>query len=106
MKPPHNSVPGALTRRALFAAPIAALIPSVGARTTEFRFHHDHVLGTSLDLVFDGPSLRELDANAAHAAVFDEIARLSRVLSTYDAASEISRWRGAACSQDLSAVLD
>ncbi len=106
MKPPSKSVPRALTRRALFAAPVAALIPSVGARNSEYSFHHDHMLGTSLDLVLNATSLGERDANAAHAAVFDEIERLSKVLSTYDPASEISRWRAGACSQDLSAVLD
>jgi hypothetical protein len=98
MKPTSKSVPRALTRRALFAAPVGALIPSVGARNTEYRFHHDHVLGTSLDLVLNATSLGEMDANAAHAAVFDEIERLTKVL--------ISRWSGAGCSQDLSAVLD
>jgi thiamine biosynthesis lipoprotein ApbE len=48
-------------------------------------------------------------ADAAHAAVFDEIGRLSKVLSAYDRDSEISRFHahgGGACSRDLYAVLD
>ncbi len=54
-----------------------------------YRFHHDFVMGTSLDLVIFTDS--ERNAAVAEAAVLNEIARLSRILSTYDPASEISR---------------
>ncbi len=106
---PSHSLTSRLTRRGFLVSPLASIIANASARTTEFRFHHDHVLGTSLDLVLYAKSGRETDANAAHAAVFDEIARLSKILSTYDRTSEISRLnaRGVtgACSRDLSQVL-
>lgn len=99
--------PLGFTRRSLFASPLALLIPRAGGSTTGYGFHHDHVLGTSLDLVVYG---REGESNAAHAAIFEELARLSRILSTYDPESEISRLniqggRGR-CSPDLFRVLD
>jgi thiamine biosynthesis lipoprotein len=97
--PSLHSVAGGISRRGFLATPLAALIPTGG-----HRFHHDHVMGTSLDLVVYGNA----DADAVHAAVFDEIARLSRILSTYDRDSEISRFHaqgGGACSRDLSTVL-
>jgi thiamine biosynthesis lipoprotein ApbE len=101
-------LPLAFTRRSFFASPLAFLIPRLNASPTEYRSHHDHVLGTSLDLVVYGAS-RESEAAAVHAAVFEELARLSNVLSTYDSSSEISRFnaRGGrgSCSQDLFQVL-
>lgn len=51
-------------------------------------FHHDAVLGTSLDLILTGVSAQ--DARVAEAAMFAEIDRLCSILSTYDAQSEIS----------------
>ncbi len=77
------------TRRTFFALPVAALAPAVHAEGSEYRFHHDHVMGTSLDLIVDASSARA--AAAAEAAVFEEIGRLSTILSTYDPFSEISR---------------
>src|SRR5271169_376258 len=95
-----------LSRRGFLASPLAALIPGLHASSTEYRFHHDHVMGTSLDLAI---AASESDAQAAHSAIFDEITRLSKVLSTYDRDSEISRFnaRGCTgdCSPDLSQVL-
>src|SRR5215475_10396469 len=55
----------------------------------EFSFHHDHVLGTSLDLWIVAPN--ETSANYAEGAILDEIERLRLVFSTYDPQSEISR---------------
>src|SRR5439155_1547178 len=55
----------------------------------EYTFHHDHVIGTSLDLCVAAPD--EAAAVAAEQAVLDEVERLRGVLSTYDPASELSR---------------
>ncbi|HYV36505.1 MAG TPA: FAD:protein FMN transferase, partial [Gemmataceae bacterium] len=55
----------------------------------EFYFHHDHIIGTSLDLCVVAPN--ENAAFACEQAVLKEIERLRLVFSTYDPASEISR---------------
>src|ERR1019366_1855273 len=55
----------------------------------EFYFHHDHVIGTSLDLWITTPD--EVAADAAERAILDEIERLRLIFSTYDESSEISR---------------
>ncbi len=77
------------------------------AEPGEFAFHHEGVLGTSLDLkvvAADGPH-----AAAVEAAVLAEIERMRKILSTYDPASEISRVNAAtgtvAVSQELLEVL-
>jgi thiamine biosynthesis lipoprotein ApbE len=63
------------------------------ARTrTEFVFHHDHVVGTSLDLCVVAPD--EATAENAEAVALAEVERLRMVFSTYDPASEISRVNG------------
>ena len=53
-----------------------------------WRFHDNHVLGTSFDMV--AVSANEATAREALAVVRAEIDRLDRVLSTYRADSEIS----------------
>lgn len=55
----------------------------------EFSFHHEDVLGTSLDLIVCARNTTE--AERAERTVLDEIERLRRILSTRDTASEISR---------------
>jgi len=56
---------------------------------TEFYYHHDHILGTSLDLYVTASD--ENAANEAEQAVLAEIERLRRVFSLYDPESELSR---------------
>ncbi len=56
---------------------------------TEFYFHHDHIIGTSLDLWIT--TTNEADADAAEQAILDEIERLRRIFSLYDPDSELSR---------------
>jgi thiamine biosynthesis lipoprotein ApbE len=56
---------------------------------TEFYFHHDHVIGTSLDLWVTASE--ESAADAAEQTILGEIERLRRIFSTYDPQSEISR---------------
>jgi len=52
--------------------------------------HYENVLGTSMDLKVICTSRRNFEKGEL--AVFDEIRRLSRIFSTYDANSEFSRW--------------
>lgn len=54
-----------------------------------FRFHADHVLGTSLDVVIH--TERESDARRAYAAIVAEIHRLDSILSVWRSDSEISQ---------------
>src|ERR1022692_595183 len=56
---------------------------------TEFYFHHDHIIGTSLDLWLTTPD--EASADAGEQAILAEIERLRRVFSLYDPDSELSR---------------
>ncbi|MEI7732580.1 MAG: DUF2271 domain-containing protein [Verrucomicrobiota bacterium] len=55
-----------------------------------FVFHHENVLGTSLELKLIAVS--DADARSAEALVLDEIDRLAGILSTYESSSEVSRW--------------
>src|SRR5580658_3227139 len=91
-----------ITRRSLFKFSLAAVAPALPFVDT-YRFQHDHVLGTSMDLAVNASS--EKAARAAHAAAWDEIERLCKILSTYDPHSEISRTGGRAPSHDLAQVI-
>src|SRR5262249_28943607 len=78
-------------------------------RSRPFVFHHENVLGTSLELKIaaDSPA----NAGRAESAALGEIDRLAKVLSGYDSTSEFSRWmqtRASAVpvSSDLYQVLD
>lgn len=55
-----------------------------------FAFHHENVLGTSLELKVVART--QAAAGKAEAAVLDEIDRESQILSGYDPESEFSRW--------------
>ncbi len=72
-----------------------------------FHFHHDAILGTSLDLQVQAPN--EQQAAAVETAVLEEIERLRKILSTYDPASEVSRVNASTgpvqCSAELIEVL-
>ncbi|MEQ1310546.1 DUF2271 domain-containing protein [Acinetobacter sp. XH1639] len=54
-----------------------------------YRFHQDHVLGTSLDVVVT--TSQQQDAEKALQAIQTEIARLDQILSVWRADSEISQ---------------
>src|SRR5690349_5050203 len=69
-----------------FAASRDAGRPEVAG---EFYFHHDHILGTSLDVWLTAPD--EAAADRAEAALLAEVERLRRIFSTYDPDSELSR---------------
>ena len=84
-------------------------LPAAAAETvTDFHFHRDNVLGTSLDLTVRVPDRAQADA--VEKTVLDEAERLRKILSTYDAASEICRAAAADApvnaSPDLLQVLD
>ena len=96
-----------ITRRGLFAIPIPAALIAGTRRSLAYDFHHDHVMGTSLDLTVFADS--ESQARSAEVATLDEIERLDSILSTYKAGTEISRLNAStmatACSPDLFALL-
>lgn len=67
----------------------AALAFPVAAQTLH-TFHHENVLGTSLELKIAAAS--ETIASQGEAAALAEIDRLAGILSSYDANSEFRRW--------------
>lgn len=73
---------------------------AAAARAGEYRFAHEDVMGTSLELRVNAAS--GTDAVAAERAVLAEIDRLSAVFSGYDRSSELRRWLD---SGDRDAVL-
>ncbi len=94
--------------RALLSA-LTGLIATahVAAAAEPFHYHHDNILGTSLDLQVAVPD--EAQASAVEGAVLGEIGRLRKILSTYDPASEVSRLNASTgpmvCSPELVEVL-
>lgn len=82
-------------KRIIVLAAIAALLTAGTSRAAESRalhvFHHENVLGTSLELKVSART--EAEAGAAEAAALAEIDRLAKILSGYDADSEFSRWQ-------------
>jgi thiamine biosynthesis lipoprotein ApbE len=79
----------ALVLVSLTSAAIAAVVASTDPNTP-YTFHYDNVLGTSLDLTVVAAS--EASAHRAETAVLDQIDRDAKILSSYDAQSEFSRW--------------
>src|SRR5438105_2603451 len=73
----------------LFLLPTTSSPARSPASLCEYRFQHENILGTSLDLTVI--AAREADAEACETAILNEIERLRQILSTYDSASEISR---------------
>jgi FAD:protein FMN transferase len=68
-----------------------------------FRFHHDDILGTSLDLQVQAPDAAQ--AGLAESTVLAEIERLRKILSTYDPESEMSRLNVSTAPMKCSAEL-
>lgn len=81
--------------------------PAVSAAETEtFRFHADHVLGTSFDMAVSTAS--QAAARTAYAAALAEVARLDKVLSPWRSDSELAAYNAGqvrAPSPDLAAVI-
>lgn len=94
-----------LLRSAAALAACGALASGTGASGAERAvFRHDGVLGTALEIVVVARDAAA--AAAAEQAVLSEIDRLAAVASTYDATSEVSRWRAAGTPQRVSADLE
>ncbi len=77
------------------AAALALALATAGSSSVSnldhtYYFAWDNVLGTSLDLKVVAPSSRQ--AQKAETAVLNEIARESKILSSWDQQSEFSRW--------------
>ena len=79
------------TAKTAWLAALSVLVPLRAAAVPEWRvFHHEGVLGTSLELKFFAHSAA--DAEAAEAAALAEFDRLGKILSGYDATSEFRQW--------------
>ncbi len=90
----------------LTGSAIAALVLPAQAQAGTWRFHADHVLGTSLDLAV--VAKKPLAAALAIDAARTEIARLDRILSGWRGDSELMTLNASASlpvSQDLFAVI-
>jgi thiamine biosynthesis lipoprotein len=68
-------------------AAASAATPAVAGQT--FEYHHGEVLGTALDLTV--VATNRADADAAKYALLDEVQRLAKILSAYDADAELAR---------------
>jgi len=106
---PIRVVRSALLDRGLWAVVSLGFVVSVtassgmGAVVHEYRFCHDGILGSSLDLTVVTGSREQ--AEACEAAVLSEIERLRRLLSTYDPTSEISRLNATSEEREVSPEL-
>ncbi len=75
---------------ALALALVTAGSSTIGSSGQQFSFHYDNVLGTSLDLKVIAASAAQ--AHKADVAARAEIERQSKILSSWDPESEVSRW--------------
>ncbi|QDU29246.1 Thiamine biosynthesis lipoprotein ApbE precursor [Anatilimnocola aggregata] len=73
----------------LLASLLLALFASL-ANGEEFVFHHENVLGTSAELRIHADS--RSTANEVERRILAEVDRVARIVSTYDAGSEMRRW--------------
>ena len=82
--------------KSLVVCGVAALVLSLSAtsstvlRERTYAFHYENVLGTSLELKVGAASPE--DAGRAEEAALGEIEREAKILSSWDAGSEFSRW--------------
>jgi thiamine biosynthesis lipoprotein ApbE len=75
--------------------PLCLAVLAAGGRQVladdDFVFHHENVMGTSLELCIRAVSLQA--AQEAEARALAEIDRLAGILSGYDPRSELGRWQ-------------
>src|SRR5215472_4322611 len=88
--------------------PLATVLLASSLGEGRFVFHYEDVLGTSLELKVAAGTAA--DARRAEGRVLAEIDREAKILSSYDPASEFSRWaatrgEGVPVSQELFEVL-
>jgi thiamine biosynthesis lipoprotein ApbE len=114
MSPPTSFSFG---RRAIFHLWTLALAPFISlflhtgcgfaADAAGFQFHHDGVLGTSLDLQVNTADAQQ--AALVESTILAEIERLRKILSSYDADSDLNRVNAATtpvqCAPELLEVL-
>ena len=79
-----------LSATALALALVTAGSSTTGVSQRPYSFHYENVLGTSLELKVIATSVGE--ARKAETAALAEIGRESKILSSWDAESEFSRW--------------
>lgn len=86
---------------------LGAWLCGLGATTRaafeDFTFHHENVMGTSLELRVRAAT--QDDALRAEERVLGEIDRLSAIFSSYDRTSELSRWQESAAPTPVSPEL-
>jgi len=97
-----------LTTRTLWLVIVCSLTGFRGVSAGDFSFHHENVMGTSMELVVHADG--EASARRAEARVLHEIDRLTMVLSNHVPDSEFRRWQAGpigevAVSPDLRSVL-
>lgn len=81
----------ARTARFVWSALLLITWLSATARAGEiYVFHHDNVVGTSLEIQVRADS--ETSARAAESRVLERIDQLTKILSSYEPTSELSRW--------------
>jgi FAD:protein FMN transferase len=84
-----------LSRRTITRGVISAILCTAAAGSAtagqDYAFHHENVLGTSLELVVEARS--ESAARAAEDRVLAEIERQSAIFSGYNPNSEFSQWQ-------------
>lgn len=92
------------------ASLIAAMLVSLGSivQAEDFIFHHEHILGTSLEIQLTADSANA--AEQAESLILAEIERQAKTFSSYDADSELMRWQATQnqpqpVSADLFAIL-
>ncbi len=79
-----------LTALLLFAVSNTNAYPKSKKTKHLYTSHYENVLGTSMELKIYATSSAE--ATNAETAVLNEISRMSKILSAYDANSEFSKW--------------
>ncbi|MEM7785162.1 MAG: DUF2271 domain-containing protein [Planctomycetota bacterium] len=97
-------------RYQILSIAIFCLLITSQLEADEFVYHHDHVLGTNMELRINTNDSET--ATRIEGQVLCEIDRLSGILSGYDKNSEFSRWQGSSnqapfgASPELIQVLD
>ena len=74
--------------KSVFAVILACLLPVCSVSGGEYRFYHENVLGTSMELLVLADEAKA--ANSVEQLVLAEIDRLDEILSSYKIDSEIS----------------
>lgn len=91
-------------RMSVLVGLIGCLSLSTLPATEVYSFHHENVLGTSLEIQVEADS--STNATCAETRILDEVNRLAKIFSSYDASSEFSVWqRGVGHSSVLSPEL-